>query len=315
MSTTSFSVDRDTIIKAALRAIGVLGLTQTPEVEMYSFASEALNLMLKYWQSKGATLWKTQEIVVPLVAGVSKYPIGPTAGYISSIQITSGGSGYGASPTASIAAPGSFSGYTGTTATVTLTATGGVITGVTVTNAGAGYQSVPAVTLSAGVGGVLTPVVVGKTIERPLRILDQGNYIRIISSNNDTPIAMISKTDYNIYGYKASTGIPNSIYYDPQMGNGQLYVYPTPADSTRELHLFAQMPIVDMLLAGDVPDFPQEWFLALKFGLARELLVEYGADQATEARIERRYMEVVPELLEFSVEEASAYFTYDNRGR
>lgn len=317
MSTTSFSVTRNDLINAALRAIGVLGLTQTPSTQDYTFASQALNIMIKNWMAKGATLWKIQEIVVGLVGGVKQYPLGPTAGYVFSIPVLTGGSGYTGASVITLSAPGTFSGFPGTTATATLGLTSGAVTSVIITNPGAGYVTPPTIASSGpGTGATYgTPVLVGVTTTRPLRVLDQGNFIRNILTGLDTPITMLGRNEYEMYGAKTSSGVVNSFFYDPQLGNGNVLVYPAPSDNSRELHLFAQMTLADMVNAGDTPDFPQEWYSALKYGLARELIVEYGADQATEQRIERHYMENLPELLAFSQDEASTYFTYDTRQR
>ncbi len=67
---------------------------------------------------------------------------------VHSLSVTSGGSGYLAAPTVTIAAPPS-----GTTATATATVAGGVITGFTVTNAGSGYTAPPTITLTPVNGG------------------------------------------------------------------------------------------------------------------------------------------------------------------
>lgn len=157
----------------------------------------------------------------------------------------------------------------------------------------------------------------GPTTEttRPLRVLDQGNFIRNISAQFDVPITLLGRDDYMIYGNKFTPGIPNSIWYDPQLGDGVLYVYPCPVDNSREVHLMCQLPYDDIAQAADSPNFPEEWFSPLKWGLAREYLTEAGVDERTEARVEARYKEFVTDGLNFSVDEASTYFTYDNRSR
>jgi hypothetical protein len=314
--TTSYSVTRNDIINAALRTIGVLGLNQVATNEDFFYATTALNLFLKNLQARGATLWKIKEVVVQLQDGYNTYPIGPTAGYVASIPVTAGGSGYDGTSTITLSAPGTFSGYTNTTATASLVISSGAVTSVTITNAGTGYQSAPTITPGgAGTGATFgTPVIVGETVERPLRVLDQGNFIRVISTDEDTPISMLGRGDYEIYGSKTTEGIVNSFFYDPQLTNGSLKVYPTPGDATRELHLFVQSTIEDITNSTDTFDFPQEWFMALRYGLARELLVEYGVDEATERRIEMRWREYSDMLFAFSVDEASTYFTYDTRG-
>lgn len=77
--TSVFTVTRDDIIKASLRALGALGAGETPIVEDYTNCSQALNIMIKSWAKKGLPLWVTQEIEIPMVSGVGDYILGPTA--------------------------------------------------------------------------------------------------------------------------------------------------------------------------------------------------------------------------------------------
>ena len=65
-----------------------------------------------------------------------------TSGTISSINITSGGSGYDFTPTVTIAAP---SGITTSQATGIATVTSGIVTGISITGVGTGYDTPPLV--------------------------------------------------------------------------------------------------------------------------------------------------------------------------
>jgi len=76
-------------------------------------------------------------------------------GYVHSIAVTNGGSGY-TSASVTIAAP-AWTGPTPPTATATATVSGGAVTGITVTYGGEHYTSVPAVTISGdGAGATAT---------------------------------------------------------------------------------------------------------------------------------------------------------------
>lgn len=74
---------------------------------------------------------------------------------VDHVNVTAGGTGYTGSPTVTFSAPPAG----GTTATGTVTTSGGVITGVVITNPGSGYVSAPTVTFSgAGTGATGTAV-------------------------------------------------------------------------------------------------------------------------------------------------------------
>ena len=71
-------------------------------------------------------------------------------GYVASIAVTAGGSGYTSAPTVS------FSGGGGSGATATATVSGGAVTGITITSPGSGYTSAPSVSFSGGSGSGAT---------------------------------------------------------------------------------------------------------------------------------------------------------------
>lgn len=312
---------RNELIRSVLRTLGVIGQTQNPTPEDYSFVSEALNLMIKAWINKGATLWKIQEYEIPMIAGICQYPIGPTAGYLDTlgVTITDGGSG----GTAGTYALGITDSGGGTGATGTYTIAGGTITDVTITAPGSAYTSSTILSFPSGsiTGQDVTITVVGLTATRPLRILDRSNFLRNDETLNDITVLVIAQSDYNMLGNKFTSGsVPCQIFYNPTFtttnDNGQLYVYPMPTDDSisRTMHVFPQIMINDATSAGSLMDFPQEFLNALKWGLAWELITEYGVDMQTEARIEKRFTMYVKEAFDFSVEEASTMFSYNNQG-
>jgi hypothetical protein len=75
MSST-FTVTRDQIISLALRKLGVLELGDTPDAATVTNASLALNLLIKQMNTEGLKLWKNQELVIPMTAGVNTYTLG-----------------------------------------------------------------------------------------------------------------------------------------------------------------------------------------------------------------------------------------------
>lgn len=115
------------------------------------------------------------------------------------------------------------------------------------------------------------------TNDRPMRVI----YGRLhnTSSGDDIPLLQYSRWDYNNLGNKTNTGTPNSFYYDPQIPNGNLYLYNVPdstAASTYSVILTYQKPVTDITYSTTSLVYPDEWFQALKWGLAAELLTEYG---------------------------------------
>jgi hypothetical protein len=305
--TNSFTVTRNDIIDAALRTLGVIGIGETPQTEDYTNCSQALNIMIKGWAKKGWPLWTVQELVVPMVSGVRVYPIGPTAGYVYSVTST-GGTGYTAGTWTAT------NGTTGTAASGTYTVVDGAPAVFTVLQGGNTYTSAPTTfTLSgAGTGATITATIVGLTTNKPVRAMTA--YIRD-SYNNDTTLMPISKQEYDMQGYKFTTGVPNQFYYDNQLSNANLYVYNVPDASTSSIYLSVERMFYDMTTGTDSFDFPQEWFQALKWGLAAEIAVEYGIDIQMVPYYEQKASVYLEEAFSFAVEETSVYFGVDYRGQ
>jgi hypothetical protein len=165
------------------------------------------------------------------------------------------------------------------------------------------------------------PMVVGQTVyaigptgdvitTRPLRVVMA--FIRS-PQGNDTVLQVISRQEYMQLGIKTSQGIPNQCYYDPQLTNGQLYVFNAPSQAGWTIHLQVQLPIDDTLTPNDTPDFPSEWFNLLKFGLADQLSLEYGAPAQVRAELAIRADKYLEMMTDWSQEEASTMFSPANR--
>jgi hypothetical protein len=150
---------------------------------------------------------------------------------------------------------------------------------------------------------------------KPLKVIDA--YYRHTSSGSDTPLEVITRREYARIGNKTIEGIPSQVWYDPQRVYGDLYVYPVPNDSFSTdytIVIVYQRPFEDFDSASDEPDFPQEWFDAITYGLADRLALEYGIGTETKVDVANRAMRLKAEALSFGGEEGSIYFSI-NRDR
>jgi hypothetical protein len=95
-----------------------------------------------------------------------------------------------------------------------------------------------------------------------------------------------------------------------------MHVYPVP-DATiasgYTIKIIYQRPFEDFDATADEPDFPQEYFDYLKFGLADRLAPEHGLSIQERSDISRRAKELRLEALSFGTEEGSMYFQPDIR--
>jgi hypothetical protein len=152
--------------------------------------------------------------------------------------------------------------------------------------------------------------------DKPLKAI-QGFYRNVqVTPNIDTPLLLISKQEYNMLGSKFSTGIANTMFYDPRNLYGVLYVYLTPdanASTNIQVHLVCQMPLNDINATTDIPDFPVEWMNCLVWGLADELALQYGVPLNARQEIAQRAMMYKEKLSDWDVEYNSTFFMPDFR--
>lgn len=228
-----YTVNRNGIISAALRTLGVIGASDQPTAADYDNCSQALNIYIKQLQTKGLPLWKLDTVLVPMVIGQKIYTIGPSL-------------------------------------------TSDVIT------------------------------------DKPLRVVMA--FIRN-PQGNDTVLQVIARQQYMQLGVKTSQGVPNQCYYDPKLTDGELYVYNVPNATGYTIHLQVQMPIGDVSNPNTTPEFPSEWFNCLKFGLADNLSLEYGASAQVRMELAQRAAKLEEEMTDWSQEEASTAFSPEFRFR
>lgn len=74
--TTTWSMNRNEVINAALRKLAVLSGGSTPETYQITDANSALNAMLKAWHADGMPIWAMKDYTFTTVAGTYQYNIG-----------------------------------------------------------------------------------------------------------------------------------------------------------------------------------------------------------------------------------------------
>jgi len=143
-------------------------------------------------------------------------------------------------------------------------------------------------------------------IVRPTRILDA----RVTEGDTEIPIHVIGRNEYFDLTSKESQGRPTQLYYDRQLTDGSIYVYPTPNDSGEIIKFTYERVLEDFDAAANNPDFPPEWFRALKGMLAADIAVEYGMAPERIAYIEQKAAMLEGELLDAEVEPYTQFEPY-----
>ena len=318
--TTTFSITRNDLISASLRGLGVLEEGAQPTANMIENASLVLNMMLKDWMTDGIKMWTVEEYIIPLKTNQTDYTIGPSASYdvnknkplrviqaflrnlsnpnnaVGRTTLLSGGTGYTVQPTNAV----SVSGGAGSGATFNLTFSDTTVSSISLQSGGGGYA----------VGDVLT--VQGGTFTTPATI----SVDTLSNTFVDQPLIIVSQQEYNFLGSKFTTGTSNSIQYWPYVDYGTLKVFLTPDDNTAdnyEVHLTVQRAIYDINKSNETFDFPQEWYQALRWGLASELILDYGIPDNKAVLITQRAQMYKDRLAAWDTENASTMFQPDMR--
>lgn len=152
-------------------------------------------------------------------------------------------------------------------------------------------------------------------IPKPLKVI--GAFLHNTVTLIDIPMRVVTRAEYNLLGNKTSEGQPVQLYYEPLNTYGDLHLFPTPdANSAAdcEVTIVYQRPFEDFDTVSDEPDFPQEWFDALKYGLADRIAPEYGVPITDRNDIARRAAQLRLEALSFGLEEGSYFFQVERRG-
>lgn len=136
-------------------------------------------------------------------------------------------------------------------------------------------------------------------------------YNRNTSSNVDIPMTIITRDEYNRLGNKSTTGNPIQLLHIPNRTDSTIKVYPTP-DSTfaasNTITIVYQKQYDDFDASSDEPEFPAEWFEALKFNLAHRLSAEYGMNIYDRKQLLTEANLIKNEAMSGGTEEGSIFF-------
>ncbi len=148
-------------------------------------------------------------------------------------------------------------------------------------------------------------------IERPMRIYNERT--ETIGQNNEIPAYKWSRQQYMQQTIKDSEGTIIQLYYNPRLIDGELFVWQTASDCNQVAFFTFDRPlqISDDLI--DKPDFPSEWFDALKWNLAAQLLPGYGVPAQAAQLVMANAASSLQEALAFDEETGSLYVMPDKR--
>lgn len=145
---------------------------------------------------------------------------------------------------------------------------------------------------------------------KPLRVI-QGYYLD--SSNNRRPIEGISRDEYTRLSNVSQQGQINSYFVDKQQNtlNVTFWLTPDTDAATGTAHLITQQPVNNPIQLDETVNFPQEWFIALHWGLSAEIVT--GQPTAIVNRCETKAAVYRTMLEDWDVEDPATRFTIDQQ--
>lgn len=285
------------IIKKSLRIIRVLDRNRPLQADDRNDALETFNDMILHLQTSYNNLWTMEQAVVLMEKGKQFYKCGGVGDRVVSRDDLR-------TQTLSVTA---LAGAVTVTISSALTVTSGDKVGVYLESGVFHWTTASA--SSTGVTVSLTDAlpsnaaasarvyVYTATITRPLRIINAQYAWRITDA--EIPLMPFSQNEYFDQPDKTTQGATSQYYYSPQLGSGELYVWPAAQSNLNVLRMTYIRPLTVSVDNIDAPDFPDEWFEALTYLLATRLMDEYGVDSERQAAIKVKADEALMNNLSF----------------
>jgi len=286
-----------TIIKKALRVVGVIDRNQPLSAEDRNYALEAFNDVVLHVQTTYNNLWTMTQAVVLMERGKQFYKCGQGGDRVVlrddlRTQTTSAATLTGATV---ITLSGAVTVQDNDTVGILLESGSFFWTTTAAASSGTSVSltdGLPSDSASGARVYIYTDI-----IDRPLRVLNAQSAWSITDA--EIPLEQFSRQEYFDQPDKTTQGQTSNYYYSPQLTAGELYVWPTAQSNLNVLRMTFIRPIVTMITNIDAPDFPDEWQETLVYMLADRLASEYQLPSDKQASIRQRLEESLANSLSF----------------
>ncbi len=275
--TATYNENKTKIIKRSLQHINILDLNASADDDLYNYASDTLNVMIKKWEAQGINLWKRKIGYLFPQYNTASYSLGSSGDNCTTAYVSTFLNGSASASATSL------------TVDSTTGMTAGDYIGIQLTAGTRQWTTISSVTSSTIV--VITDAlttaasddgsVVSYTtkITRPVRIL--RSTVKDLTNSSESSMGILNYDEYFNFPVKSTQGKPNNFYYDRLLSGstpyiGTLYIFPVPSNVTDILVFTYQESLSDITNTTDYADFPQEWLSALEWNLACEMCYHFG---------------------------------------
>lgn len=303
-NSTNFNPTANEIITEALEQLGVIGLGDAVDGDVYESCLRSLNMMIKAWQSQGLHLWSQTEAIVFLNEDQIKYQLGGTGPDKASLEIIK----------TQLAADQVTS---DTALTVDSTADMAVsdVIGIVQDDDTIKWTTIATIpssttlTISSGLASAASTdqnvyAYTTAYTDRPLEIVS----CRLIRDDDTVfPMRILSRSEYfNIPGRTTtSNSTPSQWYADMQRDHTDIYIYPASDTAQSRLQLTVKRIFEDFDSSTDTSDFPQEWVSPIALNLAVYIAPKFSKEDKVAAGLGQVATAHLQSLKEWDSEKAS----------
>ena len=309
----NYSVTASDIITAALEDLGVLQSGGTVDSSDMTVALRTLNLLVKQWQGRsdkfpGLKVWTRQRVVMFLVPAQSRFLIGPAStddrASANSLATVLGAAKAADATSVSLASTAGMSaadiiGFLTDAGTLGWSTIGTVVNSTSV--------AIGTNTISAAASGK----VVYSYTSKAQRFVDiEAASLRDNSTAGnpiDSPLDVYTEVaDYESLPQKQAVGDPTAILVEPQRLNTAVTLDSASSNLYRTLRLTVIYPAEDYDTSADDIAYPQEYYAALEWELARRLAPKFEVEWT--AAMKENWQIAVQEGINLNPDNTSVHF-------
>jgi hypothetical protein len=276
----SYSFDKnlgiDEIIEDAYERIGMQGVSGY----QLKTAKRSLNILFSEWGNRGLQFWEVKNQNVTLVDGQAVYTFfrSPADGTSSGVSTTLSAGINAAVTTIGVAS------VTG------LPTAGGIIIIGTEQITYSGISSLNLTGCVRGVNGstAATHSTSDAVLQFPIGMTDiqEANH-RVKSTSVDTPMTRISRSQYQGFSNKTSTGLPTQYWVQRFIDKVTMTLYLTPgaAQDGNYINFYYTKRIDDVGAYTNATDVPYRFIPCMIMGLAYYLAIKYAPQRVQELKL------------------------------
>lgn len=305
MSTGVYAKTAGDLIRDALRAATISGISLPVESDDFTQGETALNDILMNLQTKKVHIWSLTEALIPLNPNQQKYVFGTDHAFTDYVYTTAIAALVGATALDVVSTVGMTNGDNigvelsdGTRQWTTLT----IVDSNTVTLGAA---------LTAAVDDLAGVYTYTTGIDHPVRI----ESIRQADSYtaNEVTASNVARDTYFNQSVKDATSSTNMWHFSRQLEAGELYIWPVADSCQRILRITFIKP---QYIPEDQSEnilIPPEWYIALKFKLAADLALIYNVDANKQMMLEQKAAIYLQDAMDSDDDNTSFQFFPSNR--